>query len=277
MEQNAYQRARHQSESTAMSAQELNRKWWESLPMTYVDWDEADRLPQDFVQVEQAFLQNNPWIGDNFDFTALRGKRVLEIGCGAGAASCLFARAGAKVVAIDLTATAAKLTEMNSRSQKLKVDVLNMDAEKTAFAKGSFDFVFSWGVLHHSSNPLRAFSEVSRVLGAGGAGLIMVYNRSSLRYWLKGLYWLIIKGRLFFGDTLQSVQRHYTDGYYHQHYTPAELVALLASAGLEVQRISIDHMNKKMIPLIPRALDDYLKRTFGWLLIVEFIKTRAND
>ncbi|MGZ8160106.1 MAG: class I SAM-dependent methyltransferase [Methylobacter sp.] len=240
--------------------------------MTYVDWEKGDRLPESFVEVEQAFLGSNPWLGKRFDFSKWGGKRVLEIGCGSGAASCLFAKAHADVVAIDLTEMATKLTRINALSQKLDITVLNMDAEKIAFVSESFDFVFSWGVLHHSSRPLEAFKEVSRLLHTGGEGLIMVYNKNSLRYLLKGLYWLIVKRKILGGDTLATVQRHFTDGYYHRHYTSAELVSALAVLGLKTKKISIDHMAKKMIPLIPQKLDDYLKRTMGWLLIVEFIK-----
>lgn len=272
MEQNAYLRARQLSESASQTAQQLNKQWWETLPMTYVEWEKDERLPESFIELERAFLQNNPWLGNHFNFSTWKGKKVLEIGCGSGAASCLFAKANANVVAIDLTEIAVKLTKMNAHSQKLDVVVLNMDAENTTFESGSFDFVFSWGVLHHSSNPLQAFNEISRLLCLGGEGLIMVYSKHSLRYFLKGLYWLVVKRKIFAGDSLATVQHHYTDGYYHKHYAPAELVAALAKLGLKTKKISIDHMAKKMIPLIPKKLDDYLKRTMGWLLIVEFIK-----
>lgn len=272
MGENAYRRARSLSESTECSAQELNRRWWESLPMTYAGWEEDDRRPGKPAEVERAFLESNPWLAGNFDFRKWRGKRVLEIGCGAGAASCLFAKAQAEVVAIDLTVAAARLTRANALGQGLDVAVLNMDAERTAFGPESFDFVFSWGVLHHSGDPEAAFGEVARLLRKGGEGLVMVYNRNSLRYYLKGLYWLLARGRIFGGDSLASVQRHYTDGYYHRHYTSGELVAALAELGLNARRVSVSHMAKKMIPWVPLWLDGYLKRTMGWLLIVEFVK-----
>lgn len=273
MEENSFLKARHLAESASQSPQELNKQWWENLPMTYVEWEKDDRLPESFAEVEMAFLQNNPWISNNFNFSKWRDKRVLEIGCGSGAATCLFAKVHANVVAIDLTEMATKLTKMNALGQNLNVEVYNMDAEKTSFESESFDFVFSWGVLHHSSAPQETFREVSRLLCSGGEGLIMVYNRNSLRYYLKGLYWLILKGKLFVGDSLATAQRYFTDGYYHKHYTPAELVSSLASVGLKTKKTSIDHMAKKMVPFIPKNLDDYLKRTMGWLLIVEFVKS----
>ncbi len=148
-----------------------------------------------------------------------------------------------------------------------------MDAQRLAFRSGAFDYAFAWGVLHHSANPAAAFEEVSRVLVPGGRGLIMVYNRLSLRYYLKALYWLVLKGKIMdVGPSLSKVQRYFTDGYYQRHFSAGELARDLSESGLIVTRVSITHMAKKMIPLIPRRLDGYLKRTLGFLLVVQFVK-----
>ena len=48
------------------------------------------------------------------DYSFLKGKKVLEIGCGAGTMATEFAKNGAKVTAIDLTDTAIKNTKMAS-------------------------------------------------------------------------------------------------------------------------------------------------------------------
>ena len=148
-----------------------------------------------------------------------------------------------------------------------------MDAENMALQSDCFDYVFSWGVLHHSSDTLAAFREVSRILKTNGHGLIMVYNRSSLRYYLKGLYWLFAKGKVSeVGWSLSAVQRFYTDGYYHRHFTPGELTKGLAEAGLRVSKVFPSHMTKRMIPGLPRRLDDFLKQKWGWLLVAEVSK-----
>ncbi|MGH6972166.1 MAG: hypothetical protein ACREEQ_11195, partial [Caulobacteraceae bacterium] len=97
-----------------------------------------------------------------------------------------------------------------------------------------------------------------------------VYNRASLRYWIKGAIWLVLRGRIFRGDSFASVQRFYTDGFLHRHFTPAELAAGLRP--LEPVRVSATHMGKRMLPLIPRALDEWCKRRWGWLLVAEVRK-----
>jgi hypothetical protein len=42
--------------------------------------------------------------------------------------------------------------------------------------------------------------------------------------------------------------------------------------GLTANNLAITHMSKKMLPLIPRRLDDALKRRYGWLLVIEAAK-----
>lgn len=190
----------------------------------------------------------------------------------------MFAKVGAATTAIDLTRVATQLATANARGHRLKISVCQMDAEHLAFRSGTFDYVFSWGVLHHSANPGVAFEEVSHVLKPGGRGLIMVYNRLSLRYYVKGVYWLIMKGKIGkVGFSLGAVQHYFTDGYHQRHFSARELALCLSESGLLVTRSSITHMAKKVVPLIPRWLDEYLKRRMGWLLVVEFLKRSAGQ
>lgn len=254
--------ARHQS-SGAETPQDRNRLWWERLPMTYERWENEDRATTR-ERVVEMFLRSNPWLDRRY-FQRFHGRHVLEIGCGAGPASILFAEAGARVTAIDLTEAAVEMTRRHAEG--LDVAVERMDAEHLRFPDASFDHVFSWGVLHHSAAPEQAFAEVARVLNPGGTALIMVYNRASLRYWVKGAIWLLLHGKLARGDSFESVQRFYTDGYFHRHFTPGELKSALAP--LAVERISQTHMSGRMLPLVPRLLDEWFKRHWGWLLIAE--------
>lgn len=273
-------RARDEARRRTGDEQERNRLWWESLPMTYVGWEDTDRVPtapEEFRAVDAQFLRGNPWLGSQFDFAARAGERVLEIGCGAGSASCLFARSGAVVTAIDLTEQAVQLAQANARSQGLAVDVRRMDAEQLGFPDASFDYVFSWGVIHHSRATESIIGEIARVLRPGGRGLVMVYNRHSVRYYLYGLYWLLARGKIFAGHDLVSVQGIYTDGFYQRHFSPAELRTAFANAGLDTERISLTHTVNKMFPGIPHQLDEWLKRKAGWLLVIEFGKRRSGD
>ena len=231
---NSFQKAR----KDVGSGQTKNKEWWESLPMTYVDWGVGARSlssKTDFKKLEENYLDSNPWFKNYFDFSLLSEKNILEIGCGAGTAACLFARSlrgGGKVTAIDITEQAVILTQNNARLLDVPIDVQEMDAENLQFGDATFDFVFSWGALHHSEYPEKAFKEVSRVLKPNGKGLIMVYNRESLRFILKGFYQLLFKGKKLQGYNLDSVQQFFTDGYFHKHFRKKQFVQALNAVGL---------------------------------------------
>jgi len=131
----------------------------------------------------------------------LKGKRVLEIGPGAGGHSALFARHGAIVTAIDITQVRADAT-----AAKFKIlgadDCMAMqgDAEDLPFEDDAFDIVYSNGVLHHTVSTESAMDEVFRVLKPGGRAVILLYCKSSWHYWIN--MWLcvgLLKGKAF-GD-----------------------------------------------------------------------------
>lgn len=273
----SFQEAR-QSEET-IPAQERNRLWWEQLPMTYAEWpaDDIDSRPSVVFQ-EATRLFNDGWIKENVDFGAYAGQRVLEIGCGAGVATCQFAAAGCDVTAVDITAQAVDLTRRHAALLGLPpFTIQQMDAEELSLETASFDHVFSWGVIHHSSAPERILSHVARVLKPGGTGLVMVYNRASARYWIRGAIELLTGFKFLKGATFDSVQRFYTDGYFHHHFTPRELAAAIERNGLRVTHVDVTHMNKTMLPMMPRRLDDLCKRRWGWLLVARFRKPGPSD
>ncbi len=241
--------------------------------MTYAAWEAQSRLPSPHdiaTHLTGMYLATNPYLAERFDFEAFAGQRVLEIGSGAGAAACLFATGGALVTAIDITDQAVDLTRQAAEILGLTIDVRRMDAEHMDFADASFDFAYTWGVIHHSHNTEAVVAEIARVLRPGGRVLCMVYNRDSLRYWLKGLYWLLLRGKVAQGYGFASVQRFYTDGYYHRHFRKREFVQLFAREGMTLQRLSITHMAKRMIPLVPGPIDEWLKSRAGWLIVGEF-------
>ncbi|MHC8508155.1 MAG: class I SAM-dependent methyltransferase [Rhodospirillales bacterium] len=134
---------------------------------------------------------------------SLAGKRVLEIGPGAGGHSALFAKHGAVMTSIDLTAARARSTQAKFAlmgGAALGCAALQGDAERLPFADDSFDIVYSNGVLHHTPDTEKAVAEARRVLKPGGRAVIMLYCKSSWHYWFN--LWFcegLLRGRLFTG------------------------------------------------------------------------------
>jgi SAM-dependent methyltransferase len=121
-----------------------------------------------------------PYIPEFAGFNTARGLCVLEIGVGLGADHQQFAEAGAALSGIDLTERAVKHTRHRLAAFGIESDLAVGDAENLQFSDGSFDLVYSWGVLHHSPDTSKAIGEVWRVLKQGGGARIMVYHKWSL-------------------------------------------------------------------------------------------------
>lgn len=275
----ALRNARQAAETAGQDALGRNRQWWEDLPMTYLAWSDENRIPEskeDFLKIRALLLDNSPFMREVYDFGARKGQRVLDLGCGSGVFSCLLAEAGAHVTAADLTEAAVRLTRSSASAFGCPIPVARINAENTGFADASFDYVFSWGVLHHTPTPMNAYREVERILKPGGGGIIMVYHKNSAVYYLLGLNWLFFRGKIFAGYNLETVQGFFTDGFYHRNYTRRALADELTAAGLGVTQTIVTQMEKKILPGIPKWLDRFLKPRIGWLLIAYVTKSREN-
>ena len=90
-----------------------------------------------------------PFITRLFSFERMAGRRVLEIGVGNGVDAVEMARAGAHYTGIDVTARHLELTAANFALAGLPQPELLCAGLPTAPLAGPFDFVYSFGVLHH--------------------------------------------------------------------------------------------------------------------------------
>jgi SAM-dependent methyltransferase len=108
------------------------------------------------------------------------GRRVLDAGCGTGEYACWYAGQGSHVTAVDLSEPSLRRASQYAADRGLstvrfeKQSVLALD-----FADGSFDYVYSMGVLHHTPDPYGGFRELCRVLRPGGVLIVSLYNRFS--------------------------------------------------------------------------------------------------
>jgi SAM-dependent methyltransferase len=112
------------------------------------------------------------------------GRRVLEVGCGAGTDLVRFARHGARVTGIDIADSAVALARTNFRQQGLPAAFVVADGERLPVAGGTFDLVYAHGVVQYTADGGRLVEECRRVLKPGGRAIFQVYNRLS---WLHAL------------------------------------------------------------------------------------------
>ena len=105
----------------------------------------------------------------------LRGKTVLDYGCGRGEASLKYLKAGAdKVVGIDISSeyiAEALRTAEAAGFDSARFDFRAMDAHRLDFPDASFDLVIGYGILHHLDADV-ALAEIHRALKPGGRVLL---------------------------------------------------------------------------------------------------------
>jgi len=164
------------------------RRFWKSLyDSLYEDVDgtlTAEQLFTGIDDLEDMFRFRGHMATVEMPLGNLTGKRVLEVGPGAGGHSALFARHGAFTSSADITfdrarATQAKFALMGDRAAGCQA--LQADAETLPFDDDTFDIVYSNGVLHHTLDTERAIGEVHRVLKPGGQAVIMLLSNSGFR------------------------------------------------------------------------------------------------
>jgi ubiquinone/menaquinone biosynthesis C-methylase UbiE len=127
-----------------------------------------------------------PWIMERIarEAVGLRGKHLLEIGCGMGYDSLEFLRRGVRVTATDLTENAVRLARRHFELEGVTAESVHVEnALRLSFDDGTFDAVWSNGVLHASGDTRLAVQEARRVLKPGGRAIIShFYRRPSWMY-----------------------------------------------------------------------------------------------
>ena len=115
----------------------------------------------------------------------LAGKLVLDVGCGMGRFAEVATRWGAYVVGIDLSLAEEAASE-NLRDRDaafFQADVFHLP-----FAPGSFDYIYSIGVLHHTPNCEQAFKMLPSLLKPGGRIAIWLYSGYHKWYRMSDVY-----------------------------------------------------------------------------------------
>ena len=165
------------------------RGYWNANPCNSRLSQETDRRRY-FEEISRKRYQGRDWhVPVVAKFNSFRGKDVLEIGCGIGTDGIEFARNGARYTGVDLT---PKSTELAAERFALfgvpgRFEVANAE-ERLPFADNCFDHVYSFGVIHHSPTPEKIIREVYRVLRPGGTLTVMLYNRSSINYYVEIMF-----------------------------------------------------------------------------------------
>ena len=164
------------------------------------------------------------WIDDA---AALRGKRVLDVGCGGGILSEAMAACGAEVIGIDLSEAALKVAQLHLAESGHRVEYFNIAAEDLAQREPhGFDVVTCMEVLEHVPDPASQVQACAQLLKPGGVAFFATINRN-----LKAFLFAIV-GAEYLLHLLPRGTHEYA-----KLIRPSELSAWCRQAHLEVEAI----------------------------------------
>ena len=218
------------------------------------------------------------------EFEKWKGKKILEIGCGIGITTCSFARAGAEIVALDLSEKSLELAKKRAEVFGLsdRITFYRGNAEKLdeIIPAQKFDLIWSFGVIHHTPNPENVIKCIKGYMSPSTELRLMVYNKWSWKvFWIlirygKGAFWNINKLVAQNSEAQTGCPVTYT-------YTKGSIKKLLK--GFEIKNLKIEHIFPYYIPeyiqnryvkvwyfrYLPEGFFQWLEKILGWHMCVK--------
>ena len=164
------------------------QEFWSNHPCMG-EWGSDEK--KQFDEVREYRYRTHPWLHREVsEFSAHPNDVVLEIGCSQGIDMTEFLRGGVKgYIGLDLTLKGLMLARRRLEYYGLydqDVNLLCADAEGLPLADAQIDYLYSYGVIHHSENTQAIIDQISRVLKPGGRFTIMYYYKYSLTTFIEG-------------------------------------------------------------------------------------------
>jgi 2-polyprenyl-3-methyl-5-hydroxy-6-metoxy-1,4-benzoquinol methylase len=273
------------SESFAETPINKVQDYWNRRPCNIRHSTAEVGTRQYFDEVEARKYFVEPHIPGFAEFEKWRGKKVLEIGCGIGTDTMNFARAGAEVTAVDLSAksleVARKRAEVFGLEDRIKFYEANAEDLSTIIPPQKYDLVYSFGVIHHSPHPENIVAQIREHFVHPGSTLkLMVYYRYSWK-----VFWILMtygKGAFWNLDKLVATHSEAQTGCPITYSYSKRSLGQMIESGFKVKDMFADHIFPYRIPdyveyryvrewyfrFLPKSVFRWLERRAGWHLCV---------
>ncbi len=158
---------------------------------------------------------------------SLKGKKVLDVGCGGGILAEAMAARGATVTGIDLAEKSLGVARLHLLESGRSVDYRMISAEELATQEaGSYDVVTCMGMLEHVPNPASTIASCAALVKPGGHVFFSTINRNPKAY-----LFAVIGAEYI----LQLLPKGTHD--YAKFIKPSELARWAKAVGLEVDEV----------------------------------------
>lgn len=169
--------------------QEQVKQFWSAKPCDSELSDKNPRTKAYYLEIETERYQNQRHIPKILSGIHWQSKKVLEIGTGVGTdARRIIGHGCGQYTGINIDRGSVEMTTQALRTFALDGEVEQCSATAMAFGNETFDVVYSFGVLHHIPEVDKAVMEIRRVLKPRGEVLVMLYNKSSINYYIEILF-----------------------------------------------------------------------------------------
>lgn len=149
------------------------------MKQTGWDWTQASTENQKYWQspCTEGYYFVEKW-------RALGKRRVLDLGCGLGRQSALFAENGFMVTAMDASDAALEQVKWLAKEKQLPIRVCKGDMHALPFADDAFDAVWAYQVISHTDmlGLRKVLAEIRRVLRPGGAAYLTLCSKAARAY-----------------------------------------------------------------------------------------------
>ena len=200
--------------------------------------------------------------------TSLKGKTVLDLGCGGGSFAKYCIENGAtKVVAVDISKNMIeKALKENSHE---KINYLCSPIEEVEFHNETFDIILSSLAIHYIKDYPRLIDKIKKLLNAGGEFIfstehpIVTARKEEITNWVKDsegnkLHWAIDH----YQEEGKREGRWYIDGVVKYHRTVSTLVNVLIEKSLVLEKILEPTSIPGGVELRPKLIDEERRPSF---------------